>query len=143
MEAVGGKVVAIIGGAGFLGRHITKRIHDYAKKILIISRDEVKHFAMQQEFPDSKKIRYLLGSVEDAERMKTALCGADICIMAAANKRIDSCAYNIESTIKTNVVGTLNVMHACIYNGIQKNVYISTDKVVNCQTSYGAQKMLG
>jgi UDP-N-acetylglucosamine 4,6-dehydratase len=98
---------------------------------------------MQQEFSGAKNIRYLLGGVEDAERMKTALCGVDVCIMAAANKRIDSCAYNIESTIKTNVMGTLNVMHACIYNNVPKNIYISTDKVVNCQTSYGAQKMLG
>lgn len=142
-ECIKDKVVAIIGGAGFLGKNITKRILPYAKKIVIISRDEVKHASMQQEFCDAKNIRYLLGSVEDADRMNTALRGVDICIMAAANKRIDSCAYNIESTIKTNVLGTLNVMHACIYNNISKNVYISTDKVVNCQTSYGAQKMLG
>lgn len=143
LDFLDGKVVAIIGGAGFLGRHLTKRIYKNVRKVLVISRDEGKHFAMQREFPDVKNIRYLIGSVEDADRMRTALCGVDVCIMAAANKRIDSCAYNIESTIKTNVLGTLNVMHACIDNGISKNIYISTDKVVSCQTSYGAQKMLG
>ena len=142
-DIVSNKTIAIIGGAGFLGRHIVGRIQSFAKKIVIISRDEVKHFSMQKEFRDAKNIRYLLGNVEDENRMKMALAGVDICIMAAANKRIDSCAYNIETTIKTNVFGTLNVMHASIYNNIEKNIYISTDKVVNCQTSYGAQKMLG
>lgn len=143
LSCVENKTVAIIGGAGFLGKRLTKKIYKSAKKIVIISRDEGKHFAMQRELPDAKNIRYLIGSVEDADRMKTALNGVDVCIMAAASKRIDSCAYNIESTIKTNVIGTLNVMHACIYNNVSKNIYISTDKVVNCQTAYGAQKMLG
>lgn len=141
-DVVLNKTVAIIGGAGFLGRAITKRIQPYAKKVVIISRDEAKHVSMQQEFAGTKNIRYLLGSVEDAERMKMALNGVDVCIMAAANKRIDSCAYNIESTIKTNVVGTLNVMHSCIYNNIPKSVYISTDKSCASETSYGSQKML-
>jgi FlaA1/EpsC-like NDP-sugar epimerase len=140
LDSVCGKTVFISGGTGSLGNALVKRISGVVKKLIIFSRDEAKHANMMLKYPSNDKLRYMIGDVKDFERLKTALNGVDICIHAAAMKRIEACTYCPEECIKTNIVGSINVLNACIYNGVGKVLMISTDKACNPQTIYGSSK---
>jgi FlaA1/EpsC-like NDP-sugar epimerase len=136
------KVVLITGGTGFVGQAIINTLlKTEVKTIRVFSRDEVKHFKMQEKIKDSR-LRYLVGDVRDSERVLQAVRGADIVIHAAAMKRIDMVEYNITEGIKTNVLGTMNVVKACMESGIERALLISTDKACMPINSYGATKLL-
>lgn len=137
------KTVLITGGTGYLGRHITSEILKYEPhSIRLLSRDEVKHHNMQEQFGHNIKLRHFVGDVRDYERMEKAAKGADIVIHAAALKRLDMIEYNVEESVKTNVIGTLNVVRACLANNVEKAVFISTDKACSPVNTYGACKFL-
>jgi FlaA1/EpsC-like NDP-sugar epimerase len=85
----------------------------------------------------------LIGDVRDAARLNRAVCGADIVIHAAALKRLDILEYNVAEAIKTNVLGTLNVIDACLESDVKKAVFISTDKACSPVNTYGACKFVG
>lgn len=138
------KTILITGGTGFLGKHLTQQIlKQNPKSIRIFSRDEVKHYKMQQEFQEHKsKLRFFVGDVRDSERLDTAMRGADIAIHAAALKRLDMIEYNVEESIKTNVIGTVNFAKACLKNNIKKGIFISTDKACSPVNTYGACKFI-
>ncbi|PIN90888.1 hypothetical protein COU60_00910 [Candidatus Pacearchaeota archaeon CG10_big_fil_rev_8_21_14_0_10_34_76] len=137
------KTVLITGGTGFIGRHLIKDILKFnPKSIRVLSRDELKHYDLKQVFTDVK-VKSFIGDVRDYERLKRAMNGCDIVIHAAALKRIDLIEYNTEECIKTNILGTLNVVHACLETGVSKAVYISTDKACLPVNTYGASKFLG
>ncbi len=143
MSKFEGKVVLITGGTGFLGRHLVRRIlKEKPKAIRIFSRDEVKHYKVQQYFGDDPRLRFLLGDVRDYERLRRATRGCDIVIHAAALKRIDMIEYNVSESIKTNILGTLNLVDACIENDVQRVVFISSDKACEPVNSYGACKFV-
>lgn len=142
IDAIRGKVVLITGGTGSLGHALVERIADYAKKVIIYSRCELKQYNMSQKFFDKKNIRYLLGDIRDTERMTMALKGVDICIHAACMKRIDSCNYDPFESVKTNVVGSMNVIKACLVNKVSKAIMISTDKASSPATLYGGAKFV-
>ena len=138
-----GKTILITGGTGYLGHALTKRLLQYEPhSIRIFSRDEVKHYRMAEEFKD-ERIRQFVGDVRDYKRVEKAVNGADIVIHAAAMKRIDMLEYNVFEGIQTNVLGTMNVVDACLANEVEKAVYISTDKACLPVNSYGAMKLLG
>jgi len=138
-----GKTVLITGGTGFLGKSITKRLLELEPHaIRLFSNSEVEHFQAQKLFQDDR-IRHFFGDVRDFERLKQACKGADIVIHAAAMKRIDLIEYNVMDAIKTNVVGTMNTVQACLENKVEKAVFVSTDKACSPINSYGATKMLG
>jgi len=139
------KTILITGGTGFLGQALTKEILKFnPKNIRIFSRDEVKHYKMQQMFAEHKdKLRFFLGDVRDFERLEGAMEGVDIAIHAAALKRLDMIEYNVEEAIKTNVLGTLNFAKACIKQNIEKGIFISTDKACSPVNTYGACKFIG
>ena len=100
-----GKVILITGGTGFLGQEIVKRLLPYEpKSIRLFSRDEVKHFQVNNKF-NNILLRNLIGDVRDYSRLRKALNGVDIVIHAAALKRIDILEYNVEESIQTNVFG--------------------------------------
>lgn len=143
-ELLQGKKILITGGTGFLGKTITSEILKYEpKNIKIYSRDEVKHFLFHNIFGDHEKIDTLIGNIRDYNRILWATKDIDIVIHAAALKRIDLIEYYVSESVKTNVVGTLNVANACIANNISKAVFVSTDKACSPLNSYGASKLLG
>lgn len=143
-KAIKNKTILITGGTGFLGRVLTKKLLESgAKSIRVFSRDEVKHYKMNQMFGfnfEKGPIRHLIGDVRDYERLKKAMKDCDIVIHAAALKRIDMIEYNVEESIKTNILGTLNVVKAALENDVEKVVFISTDKACSPVNSYGACK---
>lgn len=138
------KVVLITGGTGFIGRKIVNRILQYEpQSIRLFSRDEVKHFKAKNYFQDHPSLRYLIGDVRDYNRLRKALKGVDIVIHAAALKRLDILEYNVEESIQTNILGTLNVARACWDENVNKAIFISTDKACSPVNTYGACKFIG
>ena len=115
------KVVLITGGTGYLGKALIKEILNYEpQSIRIYSRDEVKHHKIQELFSSSKKLRNLIGDVRDFKRLSRAMEDVDIVIHAAALKRLDILEYNVAESIKTNILGTLNVIDSCLEKEVEK-----------------------
>ena len=139
-----GKVVLITGGTGFLGRALIEEILKYnPHSIRVFSRDEVKHHNLQEIFPNTHKLRNLIGNVRNYGRLKKAMEDVDIVIHAAALKRLDILEYNVEESINTNIFGTLNVVNACLESNVEKALFISTDKACSPVNTYGACKFVG
>lgn len=128
----------ITGGTGSLGKSLSRRIVNECKKLIIFSRDELKQSEMQREIPDA---RYFLGDIRDKDRLKQVFQGVDVVIHAAALKQVPALEYNPTEAIKTNVLGSTNVAEAAIECGVEKVIFISTDKAVNPVNLYGATKM--
>ena len=137
------KTILITGGTGYLGQVLTEEILKHKpKSIRIFSRDEVKHYKFQEKFSKNKKIRSFLGDIRDYQRLLKATRQVDIVIHAAALKRLDLLEYNVDESIKTNILGTLNVVNACLENDVKKAVMISTDKACSPVNTYGACKFV-
>ena len=125
------KVVLITGGTGSFGQKCTNELLKHrVKKIIIFSRDELKQYEMSNRFRNDK-IRYFLGDVRDADRLKLAFQNVDLVIHAAALKQVPAAEYNPVECIKTNVIGAENVTKACIENNVEKVIALSTDKAAN------------
>jgi UDP-N-acetylglucosamine 4,6-dehydratase (inverting) len=140
------KSILITGGTGSLGKALTKRIlseYPQVKRLVIFSRDEQKQFQMAEEFPLAKypSMRYFIGDVRDAERMKRAMQGVDYVIHAAAMKHVHIAEYNPQECIKTNVIGAENVIQACLDTKVERVVALSTDKACAPINLYGATKL--
>ncbi len=140
------KRVLITGGTGSFGKMFTKLIlerYPRVKRLVILSRDEQKHFQMSMEYPESKypAIRYFIGDVRDEARLVSAFEGIDIVIHAAAMKHVHLAEYNPMECIKTNVLGAENVISAALKSGIKKVVALSTDKAAAPINLYGASKL--
>ncbi len=138
------KTILITGGTGYLGIALTKELlKQKPQSIRLFSRDEVKHHRTQELFGNDPRLRNLIGDVRDYERLHKAMRDADIVIHAAALKRLDMIEYNVEESIKTNILGTLNVVNACLANRVEKAVFVSTDKACSPVNTYGASKFVG
>lgn len=139
------KTVLITGGTGSFGKKMAQVIlNEYRpKKLIIFSRDELKQFEMSQKWGAKKYpcIRYLLGDVRDRERLLYAFSGVDYIIHAAALKQVPAAEYNPGECIKTNVLGTMNVIDAALFNNVKKVIALSTDKACNPINLYGATKL--
>lgn len=149
MKFLDNKVVLITGGTGSFGKKFTERIlNEYnVKKIVIYSRDEFKQDLMKKKFkmkyPDKvDKLRFFIGDVRDKDRLYRAFKGVDYVIHAAAMKQVPACEYNPFEAIKTNIHGAQNIVDACIDNGVNKCVALSTDKAVNPINLYGGTKLV-
>jgi UDP-N-acetylglucosamine 4,6-dehydratase/5-epimerase len=142
-----GKSVLITGGTGSFGKMFTRLILDRnpdVKKLVILSRDEQKHFQMAQEFPEDKYsvMRYFIGDVRDKSRLKRAFEGIDIVIHAAAMKHVHLAEYNPMECVKTNINGAENVIDAALESGVTHVVALSTDKAAAPINLYGATKLV-
>lgn len=138
-----GKKILIIGGTGTIGSSIVKTLLANEPKVLrILSRDEYKQFSMMDEYENNNRLRFLLGDVRDADRLNRAMEGIDIVFHAAALKHVPSCEYNPFEAIKTNVIGTQNVIESAIHNEVEKVILTSTDKTISPTNTYGATKLL-
>ena len=141
-EFFDGKTVLVTGGTGSIGSDIARALAGTGvKAIRILSNDENGVFELSKEL-DGDLYRFLVGDVRDGQRMKMACHGADIVFHAAALKHVPLCEYNPIEAMKTNVMGTQNVIEACISENVEKMIFISTDKAVEPVNTMGASKLL-
>ena len=136
------KKILITGGTGSLGMALTKRLlAEKVDVIRIFSRNENKEVTMQSEFNDDR-LRFLIGDVRDLPRLERALEGIDIVFHAAALKHVPIIEYNPFEAINTNVIGSRNVVEACLSENVGTVVGVGTDKAVSPLNTYGATKLL-
>ncbi len=137
------QVVLVTGGTGSFGRKFLEiMLKDFQpKKIIIYSRDELKQYQMQASGFDHPSLRYFIGDVRDRERLLRAMHGVDVVVHAAALKQVPACEYNPMEAVKTNIMGTSNVIEAALDAGVKKVMALSTDKAVNPVNLYGATKL--
>ena len=135
--------ILITGGTGSFGHAFVKMTLDNfnPKKLIVFSRDEMKQWDMAKKFEDDERIRFFIGDVRDKDRLLRALDKVDFVVHAAATKIVTSAEYNPFECIKTNVIGGMNVIDACIDKGIKKVVALSTDKASSPINLYGASKL--
>jgi len=137
-----GKKILITGGTGTIGRALTRRLlAENPAVIRIFSRDEHKQFEMQQELQEYDNIRYLIGDVRDADRVLRAMEDIDYVFHLAAMKHVPFCEYNPFEAVKTNVIGTQNVIQAAITANVKRVLFTSTDKAISPTNTYGATKL--
>jgi FlaA1/EpsC-like NDP-sugar epimerase len=138
-----GKTVIVTGGTGSIGSEIVRQLLDTeAAQIRIFSRDEHKQFELRQELGEDPRLRYLIGDIRDKDRLDFAFRDVDICLHAAALKHVPICEYNPFEAIKTNVVGTQNIIDVSIKHNLEKVIAVSTDKAVNPESVLGASKLM-
>ena len=137
------QVVLVTGGTGSFGKKFIEiMLRDFQpKKMIVFSRDELKQHEMQAGGFDHPSLRYFIGDVRDRERLLRAMHGVDIVVHAAALKQVPTCEYNPMEAIKTNIMGTANVVEAALDAGVKKVMALSTDKAVNPVNLYGATKL--
>lgn len=137
-----GKKILITGGTGSFGQALTKRLlKSKVDTIRIFSRNEHKQISMESEFND-ERLRFLIGDVRDFNRLTRALEDVDIVFHAAALKHVPIIEYNPFEAIKTNVIGSQNVIDACLHENVERVICIGTDKAVSPLNTYGATKLL-
>jgi FlaA1/EpsC-like NDP-sugar epimerase len=136
------KVVLVTGGAGSIGAELVRRLVKLkTKAVRVLDNNETGLFELEQEL-HSEKIRTFVGDVRDRERLERAFEGVDIVFHAAALKHVPLCEYNPFDAVKTNVLGTQNVMDAALDKDVEKVILVSTDKAVNPINVMGATKLL-
>lgn len=135
--------VLITGGTGSLGKALISYLLENTKvrRIAIYSRDELKQHNLRNQFNDDSRLRWFIGDIRDLERLKRALHGVDFVLHTAALKQVDTGEYNPMEFIKTNVLGSQNVIDASIEAGVKKVVALSTDKASSPINLYGATKL--
>jgi len=137
-----GKTVLITGGTGSFGKSFSKFLlkNYHLKKLIIFSRDECKQFKMKTSL-NRNNVRFFIGDVRDLERLERAFNGVDIVIHAAALKHVPLLEYNPFEAVKTNVIGTQNVINAAINKKVDQVILISTDKACQPVNLYGSTKL--
>ncbi len=137
-----GKTILITGGTGSFGKKFTEIVlKKYKpKRLIILSRDELKQYEMAQQFNDPC-IRYFLGDVRDRYRLNRAFYDVDYVVHAAALKQVPAAEYNPFEAVKTNIMGAENIINVSIDQGIKRVIALSTDKAANPVNLYGATKL--
>ena len=135
--------VLITGGTGSLGKALVKELlrDSKVRRIAIFSRDELKQHNFRNEIGNDSRLRWFIGDVRDLERLKRAMHNVDFVIHTAALKQVDTGEYNPMEFIKTNVLGSQNVIDASIETGVKRVVALSTDKASSPINLYGATKL--
>jgi UDP-N-acetylglucosamine 4,6-dehydratase len=143
-----GKSILVTGGTGSFGKKFIEVVLNKfrPRRLIVFSRDELKQHEMRQVFPDDvdSPVRYFIGDIRDRDRLLRAFKaggGIDLVVHAAALKQVPTCEYNPFEAIKTNILGTKNVIDAAIVRKVQKVMLVSTDKAVNPVNLYGATKL--
>jgi UDP-N-acetylglucosamine 4,6-dehydratase (inverting) len=140
---VAGSSILVTGGTGSFGKAFIRTVlddHD-PKRVVIYSRDELKQWEVRHHLGDDPRLRWFIGDVRDLPRLNRAMHGVDYVVHAAALKQVDTGEYNPYEFVKTNVVGSQNVIEAAIDNGVQRVVALSTDKASSPINLYGATKL--
>lgn len=137
------KVVLVTGGTGSFGKKFIQiMLEEYhPAKLIVFSRDELKQHEMRVSGFDHPSLRYFIGDIRDLPRLTRAMDGVDIVIHAAALKQVPACEYNPMEAIKTNILGSSNVIDAALDTGVKRVMALSTDKAVSPVNLYGATKL--
>jgi UDP-N-acetylglucosamine 4,6-dehydratase/5-epimerase len=137
------KTILVTGGTGSFGKKfIEVMLSEYhPSKLIVFSRDELKQHEMLSGGFDHPSLRYFIGDVRDLSRLRRAMQGVDIVIHAAALKQVPACEYNPMEAIKTNILGSSNVIEAALDTSVERVLALSTDKAVNPINLYGATKL--
>ena len=144
MTSFKGKVILVTGGTGSIGSEIVRQlIKDAPKAIRIFARHEDLHYQMMQEMSEhAHLLRFIVGDIRDKDRLKMAMEGADIVFHAAALKHVPLCEVNPLEAVKTNILGTQNVIDAARELGVEKVIGISTDKAAEPESVLGVSKLM-
>ncbi|AET70309.1 putative nucleoside-diphosphate sugar epimerase [Desulfosporosinus orientis DSM 765] len=138
-----GKKVLIIGGTGTIGQSLLSYIlREGPEVVRILSRDEHKQFELREKMIRYPNIRYLIGDIRDGDRVARAMEDIDYVFHLAAMKHVPSCEYNPYEAVKTNVIGTENVITAARNAGVKRVIFTSTDKAIAPTNAYGASKLM-
>src|SRR6186713_700870 len=140
---VEGSSILITGGTGSFGQafaRMTLQRHN-PQRLVIYSRDEMKQWEMAKAYEGDERIRFFIGDVRDKSRLERALNGVDFVVHAAAAKIVTTAEYNPFECVKTNVTGAMNLIDACIDQGVRRVVALSTDKASSPANLYGATKL--
>jgi len=138
--------ILVTGGTGSFGQSFVQtmlRDHPEVRRLVIYSRDELKQFEMAQKFSDRDypQLRYFIGDIRDADRLRRALEGIELVVHAAALKQVPAAEYNPFECIKTNVIGAQNLVEASLDTGVRRVIALSTDKAAAPVNLYGATKL--
>ncbi len=141
MSTIKDSVILLSGGTGSLGQALTKELLGWnPKAIRIYSRGEYAQYEMKRHYPQ-ENIRYIIGDIRDTERLNQIMVGVDYVIHTAALKHVPICEYNPDEAIKTNVLGSMNVINVARAHKVKKVLAISSDKAVHPISIYGASKL--
>jgi UDP-N-acetylglucosamine 4,6-dehydratase len=137
------QVILVTGGTGSFGKKFVETMlaKYHPAKLIVFSRDELKQHEMRVAGLNHPTLRYFIGDVRDVERLRRAMHGVDIVVHAAALKQVPACEYNPMEAVKTNILGSSNVVDAALDAGVNKVLALSTDKAVNPINLYGATKL--
>lgn len=143
MSILSGSSILITGGTGSFGKAFIRYALDHLdpKRLVIFSRDELKQYEVRQLFNNDPRLRWFIGDIRDERRLARALHGVDYVVHAAALKQVDTAEYNPFEFVKTNVIGSQNVIEASIDAGVKRVVALSTDKASSPINLYGATKL--
>lgn len=144
MSILDGRSVLVTGGTGSFGKRFVKTVlgETDVRRVVILSRDELKQFEMQQRNPDEPRLRFFIGDVRDRDRLLRAFHDVDFVVHAAALKQVPAAEYNPFEAVKTNVHGAQNIIDAAIDSGVERVVALSTDKACSPVNLYGATKLV-
>ncbi|MBU0510611.1 MAG: UDP-N-acetylglucosamine 4,6-dehydratase (inverting) [Chloroflexi bacterium] len=137
------QTILVTGGTGSFGKKFIQiMLAEYnPAKLIVYSRDELKQHEMRVAGFNHPNLRYFIGDVRDLPRLRRAMQGVDIVVHAAALKQVPACEYNPMEAVKTNILGSSNVVDAALDTGVKKVLALSTDKAVNPVNLYGATKL--
>lgn len=137
------KNILITGGTGSFGvEFVKKTLANFTpKKLIVFSRDEMKQWEMAKNYPNHNSLRFFIGDVREKERLYRAMSGVDFVVHAAATKIVPTAEYNPFESVRTNVLGAMNVIDACIDQKVKKVIALSTDKASSPVNLYGATKL--
>ncbi len=143
MSELHGSNILVTGGTGSFGKAFVRYALDNLDphRLIVFSRDELKQYESRQLFQDDPRLRWFIGDVRDEHRLLRAMHGVDYVVHAAALKQVDTAEYNPFEFVKTNVMGSQNVIEAAIDTGVKQVVALSTDKASSPINLYGATKL--
>lgn len=135
--------ILITGGTGSFGHaFVPMTLEKYKpKRLVIYSRDEMKQWEMAKLYGDDERVRFFIGDVRDKDRLRRALSGVELVVHAAATKIVPTAEYNPFECVKTNIIGAMNLIDACLDAGVRRVVALSTDKASSPANLYGATKL--
>jgi UDP-N-acetylglucosamine 4,6-dehydratase len=138
-----GQSILVTGATGSFGqKFVEMTLPLNPERLIVFSRDELKQDEMRHRFGDADPLRYFLGDIRDANRLRRALEGVDIVIHAAALKQVPALEYNPAEAVKTNIIGALNLIDASLDTGVKKVLALSSDKATMPLSLYGATKLV-
>ncbi len=139
-----GKVILITGGTGTVGRLMAERLLGFDPQVVrIFSRDESKQYDFQKDTQNERRLRFFVGDVRDKERLQHAMEKVDYVFHTAAMKHVIACEYNPFEALKTNILGTKNVIESALEAGVGKVIFTSSDKATNPCNTMGVSKLFG